>query len=70
MRISERDAREYVLNNNNLREKPNITLQQFVVWVKEKRGVEIRIATAPLWMHDLGFTYKQFSKGVYFDGHK
>ena len=70
MRISERDAREYVLNNSNLREKPNITLQQFVVWVKEQRGVEICIATAPLWMHDLGFTYKQFSKGAYFDCHE
>ena len=65
-----KDAREYVLNNSNLRGKPNLTLQQFVVWVKEQRGVEICIATASLWMHDLGFTYKQFSKGVYFDGHE
>ena len=65
-----KDAREYVLNNSNLRGKPNLTLQQFVLWVKEQRGVEICIATASLWMHDLGFTYKQFSKGVYFDGHE
>ena len=24
----------------------------------------------PLWLHDMGFSYKQFSKGVYFDGHE
>ncbi len=22
------------------------------------------------WLHDLGFSYKQFIKGVYFDGHE
>ena len=39
-------------------------------WVKESEGVEICKSTASLWLHDLGFTYEQFSKGVYFDGHE
>ena len=38
--------------------------------MKEHHGVEICTTTASLWLHDMGFSYKQFSKGVYFDGHE
>ncbi len=27
-------------------------------------------STVSLWLHDLGFSYQQHSKGVYFDGHE
>ena len=64
------EAREYVLSNAYVKGKPNLTLQQFVVWVKEKYGVEVCTSTASLWLHDMGFLHKQFSKGVYFDGHE
>lgn len=26
--------------------------------------------TARVWLHDMGFSYRQFSKGIYFDGHE
>ena len=58
------EAKQYVLDN------PNLTLQQFVDWVKEEKDTEVSITTVSVWLHDLGFSYKQFSKGVYFDGHE
>lgn len=39
-------------------------------WVKEQHGVEVSLSTASNWFHDMGFSYKQFSKGLYFDGHE
>ena len=65
-----KEAKEYVLENGYVKGKPNLTLQKFVSWVKEHKGVDICVATASLWLHDVGFSYKQFSKGVYFDGHE
>ena len=38
--------------------------------MKDHQNAEISTATASLWLHDMGFSYKQFSKGVYFDGHE
>ena len=64
------EARQYILDSGYVKGKPNLTLQDFVLWVKEHHGVEICTSTASLWLHDMGFSYKQFSKGVYFDGHE
>ena len=65
-----KEAKQYVLDNGYIKGKPNLTLQQFVTWVKEQHGIEVCTSTASLWLHDMGFSYKQFSKGVYFDGHE
>ena len=62
--------KKYVLDNGYVKGRPNLTLQMVIDWVKESEGVEICKSTASLWLHDLGFTYEQFSKGVYFDGHE
>ena len=59
--------KKYVLDNGYVKGRPNLTLQMVIDWVKESEGVEICKSTASLWLHDLGFTYEQFSKGVYFD---
>ena len=64
------EAKQYVLDNGYIKGKPNLTLQQFVDWVKEEKDTEVSITTVSVWLHDLGFSYKQFSKGVYFDGHE
>ena len=63
-------AREYVLDNGYIKDKPNLTLQNFVSWVKEKKSVEVCASTASGWLHNMGFSYRQFSKGLYFDGHE
>ncbi len=39
-------------------------------WVKENYEVDISKSSMSNWMHDLGFSYQQFTKGVYFDGHE
>ena len=65
-----KEAKQFVLENGYVKGRPNLTLQQFVTWLKESNDVEICTATASLWLHDMGFSYKQFSKGVYFDGHE
>ena len=65
-----KEAKQYVVDNGYIKGKPNLTLQQFVTWVKEQHGIEVCTSTASLWLHDMGFSYKQFSKSVYFDGHE
>ena len=45
---------------------PNLTLADFVHWVNEEWKVEICEETARLWLHKMGFSHCQFSKGVYF----
>lgn len=65
-----KQLKKYVLDNGYVKGRPNLTLQMIVDWVKESEGIEICKSTASLWLHDLGFTYQQFSKGVYFDGHE
>ena len=38
--------------------------------MKDTYCLDIRPSTVSLWLHNMGFSYKQFSKGVYFDGHE
>ena len=68
--IFRKEVKEYVLENGYVKGRPNLTLQQLLEWVKEHHGVEVCSSTMSLWLHNLGFSYKQFSKGVYFDGHE
>lgn len=65
-----KDVKKYVLEHGYAKGAPNITLQHLVTWMKETYKVDISISTASLWLHDLGFVHKQYSKGVYFDGHE
>ena len=46
-----------------------MTLLMFCKWVKESQGIKICESTASAWLHKFGFGYKQFSKGLFFDGH-
>ena len=60
--------------------KPNMTAATFGTWVNVEllpkshlppgfpRSITPR--TARKWLHDLGFTPKQYKKGLYFDGHE
>lgn len=64
------EAKEYVREHGYVKGKPNLNLQQFLQWVKERWEVDVCEETVRLWLHKLGFTYKQFNKGVYFDGHE
>ena len=63
-------ARKYAQDKGFVKGQPNLTLQQFVMWVEQEEAINISISTASRWLHELGFTHKQFSKGVYFDGHE
>lgn len=63
-------VKEHVLDYGYVKGKPNLTLQQLVTWLKEEHYIDVCTSTVSLWLHDLGFSYKQFSKGVYFDGHE
>ncbi len=64
------EVQTYIRDNGYAKGKPNLTLQQFVLWVKDKLDITISISTASVWFHELGFSHRQFSKGVYFDGHE
>ena len=64
------EAREYVRSKGYVKGEPNLTLDKFVQWVKEKWGAEVCNETARVWLHKMGFAHQQFSKGVYFDGHE
>ena len=52
-----KEARQYVLDSGYVEGKLNLTLQDFVLWVKEHHGVAICTTTASLWLHDIGFSY-------------
>lgn len=65
-----KEVRKYVAEKGYVKGSPNLTLQQLVLWVKESHGADVSTSTMSLWLHDMGFSYKQFSKGVYFDGHE
>ena len=47
--------------------RPNLTLQRLI---KDTYCLHVCTSTVSLCLHDMGFSYKQFSKGVYFDGHE
>ena len=63
-------ATEYVRQHGYVKGAPNLTLADFIRWVAEDWGVDICHETARCWLHQMGFTYRQFSKGIYFDGHE
>lgn len=63
-------AQQFMREHGYVKGKPNLTLSQFTAWVKEECGVEVCEETARRWLHEMGFTYRQFPKGVYFDGHE
>ena len=65
-----KDARKFIADNCYAKGKLNLTLSDFTKWIKEEKGVSVCIFTASVWLHDMGFAHKQFSKGVYFNGHK
>ena len=62
-------ATKYIRANGYKKGEPNLTLHQFIGWVKQGYGVSICEGTASAWLHKLGFAYRQFSKAIYFDGH-
>ena len=64
------DATEYLREHSYVKRAPNLTLADFAQWVAETWHVEVCKETARLWLHRMGFSYRQFSKGVYFDGHE
>ena len=63
-------ATEYVREHGYTKGVPNLTLADFILWVAEEWKVEICQETARCWLHKMGFSYRQFSKGIYFDGHE
>ena len=63
-------ATEYMREHGYVKGAPNLTLADFVRWVSEVWDVKICMETARVWLHSMGFTYRQFSKGIYFDGHE
>ena len=58
------DAQTYVHENGYVKGKPNLTALKFALWVKEEWGIDVCEETARSWLHKLGFSYKQFSKGL------
>ena len=57
------EAAEFVRAHGYRKEEPNLTLDKFMEWVKDKHGKSICIATASEWLKKLEFGYKQFSTG-------
>ena len=59
-----KDARKFIADNCYAKGKLNLTLSNFTKLVKEEKGVSVCVFTASVWLHDMGFAHKQFSKGV------
>ena len=59
--------RKFVLDNAFVKGRPNLTLQAVVTWMKETHEVDVCKSTLSLWLHEMGFSYQQFTKGVYFN---
>ena len=53
-----------MLENGYVKGRPNLTLQQLI---KDTYYLDVSTSTVSLCLHDMGFSYKQFSKGIYFD---
>ena len=66
----QQEARHFIREKACIKGKPNLTLRDFVDWVKSTWDHEICEETARIWMHKLGFQQKRYGKGVYFDGHE
>lgn len=63
-------ATEFVRSHGYVKGAPNLTLDNFIQWVSDEWGVKICNETARVWLHEMGFSYQQFNKGIYFDGHE
>ena len=59
--------RKFVAENGYVKGRPNLTLQDLVSWLKDTRDVDVCKSTVSVRLHEMGFSYQQFSKGVYFD---
>ncbi len=64
------DVRKFVCEKAYVRGSPNRTLNDVATWIKATYQVEVCTSTMSNWLHNLGFGYHQYSKGVYFDGHE
>ena len=74
------EATKYIRENASIPGKPNLTTQQFCDWVNTELlpnseldsaiPRSIGLVTANTWMHELGFSIIEKSKGIYIDGHE
>ncbi len=64
------DLRNLVVEKGYVKGRPNLTLQDVITWLKEKYEVDVCKTTVCAWLHEMGFSYQQHTKGVYFDGHE
>ncbi len=63
-------VKSYICDTGYVKGSPNLTLMDVVSWVKTNYDVEVSKSSVGHWLHQLGFTYVQHTKGVYFDGHE
>ena len=63
------EVRRFVSDKAYVKGSPNLTLQDVALWIKDSYKVEICKSTVSIWLHDLGLSHQQFSKG-HFDGHE
>lgn len=59
-----KEATEFILENGYAKGKPSLTLSDVVQWVKDTHDVEVCTATVSIWLHNMGFSYQNFSKGL------
>ncbi len=64
------DLRNLVVEKGYVKGRPNLTLQDVITWLKEKYEVDVCKTTVCAWLHEMGFSYEQHTKGVYFEGHE
>ncbi len=62
-------VKSYICDTGYVKGSPNLTLMDVVSWVKTNYDIEVSKSSVGHWLHLLGFTYVQHTKGVYFDGH-
>ncbi len=63
-------VKSFIHDNGYVKGRPNLTLMDVVSWVRTTYDVEVSKSSVGQWLHQLGFTYVQHTKGVYFDGHE
>ncbi len=63
-------VKSFIHENGYVKGRPNLTLMDVVSWVKAAYDVEVSKSSVGEWLHCLGFSYVQHTKGVYFDGHE
>jgi hypothetical protein len=77
--LNEQAAR-FIRANASVKGKPNLTAAEFCEWVNDyllptstldnTLPQRIGLTTATRWMHELGFSVINKSKGIYIDGHE